>query len=284
MIRTARYIIVTACAAAVAAVPLSAQQDLGRDGTTWNWDGPLASGGSLRVFNINGALHFTPSSDGSVHVKVVKHVHSGGDPTVVHYAVVRSGNDVTICAMWNDAATCDSRGMNSNNDNDNGGDRRRNVTAEFSVQVPDGVRTNGNTINGEVTVDRIGGDVRANTINGTVRVTDVTGDVRAHSVNGDVAVETRGGTVSAETVNGSVRASMGSSGTGDMRFRTVNGSIELKTPSPFNATVHLGTVNGSIDTRFSLNFDRFRKRADGTIGSGGRRLDASSINASVTLQ
>ena len=285
MIRTYRYVIAAACAVAVGAAPLVAQQDLGRDGTTWKWDGPLASGGSLRLFNINGALHFTASSDGSVHVQAVKHVHSGGDPRVVHYAVVKDGNDLTICAMWSDQSTCDADGMHSRRDNYNdNGDRRRNVTAEFTVQVPAGVRTNGNTVNGEVTVDRISSDVRAATVNGTVRVTQVSGDVRANTVNGDVNVDTKGGTVSGETVNGSVRASMGSSGTGDMRFSTVNGSVEITTPSQFNADVRLSTVSGSIDSKFPLDFDRRRRRAEGSVGNGGRLLRVSTVNGSITLQ
>lgn len=283
MIRTSRYVIAAACVFVAGAAPLIAQQDLGREGTTWKWDGPLASGGSLRLFNINGALHFTASSDGSVHVVAVKHVHSGGDPRIVHYAVVQNGNNLTICAMWSDESTCDADGMSSHG-NDSNRDRRRNVTAEISVQVPAGVRTDGNTVNGEVTVERINSDVRANTVNGTVRVTQVTGDVRARTVNGDVNVDTRGGTVSGETVNGSVKASMASSGTGDMRFRTVNGAIEITTPSTFNADVSLSTLNGSIDTRFSLNFDRRRRHANGSVGSGGRRLSASTVNGSISLQ
>jgi len=284
MIRISRYVMAAVCAVAVGAAPVMAQQDLGRDGTTWKWDGALASGGSLKLFNINGALRFTASSDGSVHVQAVKHVHSGGDPRTVHYAVVRDGNNLTICAMWNDDATCDIDGMRGGRNNDNDGNRRRNVTAEISVQVPAGVRTAGNTVNGDVSVERISSDVRANTVNGAVRVTQVTGDVNARTVNGDVNVDTRGGTVSGETVNGSVTASMGSSGTGDMRFSTVNGGIDITTPSTFNADVRLSTLNGSIDSKFPLDFDRRRRHAEGTVGSGGRQLRANTVNGSITLQ
>lgn len=283
MIKTSRLFVGAISALFVGTAPLLAQQDLGRDGTSWKWDGPLASGGSLTLYNINGAIHFTPSPDGSVHLEAVKHVHSGGDPKIVHYAVVRDGNNLVICAMWNDQATCDADGMHSQNRVDRGSDRRRNVTAEFSVQVPAGVRMNGNTINGDVSVDRISSDVKANTVNGTVRVTQVAGQVRARTVNGDVNVDTRGGTVSAETVNGSVEASMGTGGTGDMRFRTVNGGIIIAGPSPLNAEVDLNTVNGSIDSRYPLNFDRRRRHADGVVGSGGRQLSASTVNGSIKL-
>jgi hypothetical protein len=270
------------CALFAGATPLLAQQNLGRDGTSWKWSGPIASGGTLAVYDLNGAMHFTPSSDGNVHVDAQKHVHDGGDPTAVHYAVVRDGNNLVICAMWRDDATCDASGAHGGDHSDRA-DRRRNVTAEFSVQVPAGVRLNGNTVNGDVSVERIASDVRANTVNGVVRVTQVSGEVRARTVNGDVKVDTRSGTVSGETVNGSVDATMGSGGSGDMRFRTVNGSITINGPSSLNADVDLRVMNGSIDSKYSLNFDRHRRHADGTIGSGGRSLSASTVNGSITL-
>lgn len=283
MIRISRYVIAAICATVAGAAPLLAQQDLGRDGTSWHWDGALASGGSLKLFSINGALHFTASPDGNVHVQAEKHVHPGGDPRTIHYAVVRDGSNLTVCAMWSDNATCDAEGMHNDNTSDNNGDRRHNVTAEISVQVPAGVSTNANTINGEVSVERISSDVRARTVNGTVRVSQVTGQVGARTVNGDVNVDTRGGSVSAETVNGSITASMGSGGSGDMRFRTVNGSIEITGPSSLNADVELSTSNGTVDSKYPLDFDRRHTHADGTVGSGGRHLSASTVNGSVTL-
>ncbi|MEO7102930.1 MAG: hypothetical protein ABI311_05940 [Gemmatimonadaceae bacterium] len=283
MIRTFRYAAGAACALFIGATPLFAQQNLGRDGTTWKWDGALPSGGSFRVYSVNGAMHFTPSSDGSVHLSAVKHVHSGGDPSTVHYAVVRDGNTLVICAMWNDDATCDTDGMHSQ-DRNQGGDRRRNVAVEFSVQVPTGVQLSGNTVNGDVSVERLASDVRARTVNGAVRVAGVTGEVNARSVNGDVSVETRSSTVSGETVNGSVEVTMGSGGTGDMRFRTVNGDITITGPAPLNADVSLTTTNGSIDSKYPLNFDRRRRHADGAVGSGGRRLSANTVNGSITLR
>jgi hypothetical protein len=284
MIRTSSYLFAAAGALALSASPLLAQQDLGRDGTSWRWDGALPSGGTLRLYSINGALHLAPASDGSVHVQATKHVNSGGDPRSVHYAVVRDGNNLVICALWNDDATCDANGMrgNGHGDHDDNGDRR-NVTAEITVQIPAGVHTNGNTINGDVTVDRVDSDVRAGTVNGSVRVTRVSGQVRARTVNGDVTVDTRGGPVSAETVNGSVKVAMGTTGTTDMRFRTVSGDIDITAPAPLNADVELSTLNGSIESKYPLDFDRDHHRARGTVGNGSRHLSANTINGSITL-
>ena len=269
--------------AAVAASPLLAQQNLGREGTSWRWDGVLPAGGSVRVFSINGALHFSPSSDANVHVRAEKHVHSGGDPRAVHYAVVRDGNNLVICAMWNDDATCDASGLHSNNSDETNDDRRRNVGAEIAVQLPSGAQMSGNTVNGEVTVDRLDSDIRVGTVNGTIGVTNSAGAVRARTVNGNVNIETRGGPVSAETVNGSINASMGSTGNTDIRFRTVSGSIDITVPGTLNADVQLNTLNGSVNSKFPLDFDRDRHRARGVVGSSGRRLTASTVNGSITL-
>jgi hypothetical protein len=292
MIRTSRHlpgsiaalVLGAAVLAAVLAAPLAAQQDLGRDGTSWRWDAAVPSGGSLRLYNINGAMRFGASPDGSVHVQAEKRVGSGGDPRTVHYAVVRDGNDVTICALWNDNATCDSNGMHGGERIRDGNSRRRNVTADFSVQIPNGVRLNGNTVNGDVTVERVTSDVRAATVNGTVRVSQTAGPVRARTVNGDVSVDTRGGPVSAETVNGSVHTSFASQGDGDMRFRTVNGDIDVTGPSSLNADVEISTINGSISSKYPLNFGRNRRSASGTVGSGGGLLTAKTVSGSVTLR
>src|SRR5579872_7184670 len=102
-----RYFAGALCTLSLAvAAPLAAQQNLGKNGTSWHWDGSVGSGGWARIFNVNGVLHVIPSPDGNVHVQADKHVRSGGDASAVHYAVVRDGNNLTICALWSDDATC----------------------------------------------------------------------------------------------------------------------------------------------------------------------------------
>ncbi len=280
MTNITRRILAVGGALSLAATPILAQQDLGRDGTSWRWDGELPGGGSVQVFNVNGALHFSQSSDATVHVRAEKHVRSGGDPRAVHYAVVRDGTNLTICVLWSDDASCEASGMRGG-DRDN--DRGRNVSVEVTLQLPAGIRAIGNTVNGDIAIDHINSDVRAGTVNGSVRVTNSSGAVRARSVNGSVNVETRGGPVSAETVNGSINVSMGASGNADMRFRTVSGDIDISVPSSLKAEIDLNTLNGSINSKFPLDYDRDHHRGRGTVGSDGRRLSASTVNGSITL-
>lgn len=273
----------TLAAAAVIAVPAGAQQNLGRNDTSWHWDGQVASGQWLRVFNVNGPMTVTASSDGSVHVRAEKRARSGGDPTTVHFDVVRDSRGVSVCALWTDGATCDESGAHNNSIHTGSWDRRQNVEVTFAVQVPAGVRASMNTVNGELNITRVTGEVTARTVNGQVQVRDVGAAVNARTVNGDISVDTRGGPVSAQTVNGEIDAQMASQGTADMRFKSVNGGIDINAPNALNADVELSTVNGSIDSRYSLNYDRRRRHAEGTVGRGGPSLVASTVNGSVTL-
>lgn len=269
-------------ALAVAAAPATSQGD-GRNAMTWRWDGQVSRGSWMRVYDVNGRIAVEPSPDGLVHVRAEKQVRSGGDPRSVRFAVARDGSNVSVCALWSDNATCDDEGAHNNRITSDNGDRRQNVGVVFTVQVPGAVRALASTVNGEVAVSRVSGEVSARTVNGAVEVRDTGGPVSARTVNGSVDVTTSGGPVSAETVNGTVDVTMGTQGSADMTFRSVNGSITIRTPSALDAAVDLRTVNGTVSSRYPLSYDRRRRSASGTVGRGGRELTARTVNGSVTL-
>lgn len=276
--------VAAASLAAPLVTPLAAQQDLGRNGTSWRWDGPVSSGQWFRVFNVNGSVNVTASPDGNVHVRAEKRAKSGGDPSVVHYAVVQSGSGVTVCALWSDNATCDESGAHNNNIHMDDNDRRRNVEVSFDVQVPTGVRSGLHSVNGSIRAMGLNGQVEASTVNGSVHAEQVGSPVSAKSVNGDIVVSASGGPIEASTVNGTVNASLGQQGTAAMRFSSVNGTINITTPQRFNADVNLSTVNGSVDSKYALNYDRYRRHAEGVVGSGGANVSAKTVNGSINLR
>lgn len=275
--------LVAVAALTVASSPLAAQQDLGRSGTSWRWDGQVASGQWFRVYNVNGPVNVTASSDGRVHVRAEKRVRSGGDASAVHYAVVQSGDGVTVCALWSDRATCDASGPSGNDIHTDEDNRRQNVEVSFDVQVPKGVRSGLHSVNGNVKAIGLSGQVSVRTVNGSVEAERIGSPVSAKTVNGDVTISASGGPLEAETVNGSVHASLGQQGTAEMRFKSVNGTIDIATPSRFNADVSLSTVNGSIDSKYALNYDRRHRHADGVVGSGGANVSANTVNGSINL-
>ena len=272
-----------ALALMLAAPALGAQQEYGRDSDTWRWDGRVESGRWMNVFNVNGSVDFAPSSDNMVHLVAEKR-SNGREMDDIHYEVVQSGGNVTICAIWNNSSRCEDGGTSSIRRNDH---NENHSSVKITVQVPRAVRVGAHSVNGGVSVRDVGAEVRANSVNGGVRVHNAGGPVHAGTVNGGVDVNTAAGPVTAETVNGNVDARMASlQGDDDMSFKTVNGSISIYVPASFDANFRFDTVSGGIDSDFPMTLSgRWGPRhASGTIGKGGRDLRASNVNGSIELR
>jgi putative adhesin len=249
---------VLALAAALAA-PAARAED-------FRWSGAVAPGKVLEIKGVNGGIEAGPASGSEAEVTARK---SGrrSDPDQVEIKVVEHGGGITICAVYPSPSDTmpnecgpGARGRMSTRDND--------VTVEFTVRVPDGVRFVGRTVNGGVEAQGL------------------TADAEVYSVNGGVTVSSTG-LARAETVNGSIRAAMGRADwTGRLELKTVNGSITVEMPASAGARVEARTVNGGIETDFPLTVTgRFGpRRVSGTIGSGGRDLALETVNGGIHIR
>src|SRR5437899_12701052 len=198
----------------------------------FHWNGKVAPGKSIEIKGVNGDVRAVASSGGGdVEVTAVKHAHRS-DPDDVKIEVVPHEDGVTICAVYPGDGrrenTCDAgRGGQRNV-------RTNDVTVDFTVRVPAGVRFVGKTVNGDVAAADLSGDVEANTVNGSIRIST-------------------SGSAEAQTVNGSIEASFGRATWSDaLEFRTVNGPITLNPPTGLSTEVRASTVNGDIQTDFPL--------------------------------
>ena len=275
--------LLAALAVMLAAPALGAQQQYGRDSNTWRWDGRVDAGHWMNVFNINGTVEFAPSPDNMVHLVAEKR-SNGREMDDIHYEVVQSGGNVTICAIWNNSSRCEDGGVESFHNNRN---NENHSNVKITVSVPKSVKVGAHSVNGGVSVRDVGAEVHATTVNGGVIVRNATGPVRANTVNGGINVNTANGPVTAETVNGNVDARMVSlQGDDDMNFKTVNGSVAIWVPARFDANFRFDTVHGGIDSDFPMTLSgRWGPRhASGTIGNGGRDVRASSVNGSIELR
>jgi hypothetical protein len=207
-----------------------------------------------------------PAPGDRVEVTAVKRGRRS-DPAEVQVQVVEHAGGVTICAVYptpkgrrpNECRPGEGGHM-STNDND--------VSVQFTVRVPAGVRFAGRTVNGNVEAEGLDGDVQAATVNGGVRLSTA-------------------GQAEAETVNGSITASLGrSGGNSPLRFKTVNGAITVDLPESTSAQLRASTVNGEIETDFPLTVKgRFNsKSVSGALGSGGRELSLETVNGSIRLR
>ncbi|HEX8286319.1 MAG TPA: DUF4097 family beta strand repeat-containing protein [Pyrinomonadaceae bacterium] len=269
MKRTVTLTFVVATLAALAAFaqgPAAGAAPAPQQQGEFRWHEPLAAGRVIEIKGINGNVEATPASGGEVEVVAVKRGRRS-NPDEVRIEVVRHGDGVTICAVYpapegRQPNTC------SAGPNDRSHVQNNDVSVNFTVRVPAGVRFTGKTVNGRVEAEGLSADVEARTVNGGVNVS-TTGLARA------------------TTVNGSIRVVMGRADWADeLEFKTVNGGIDLSVPASLSTQVQAKTVNGDISTDFPITVTGTfsKRRLSGTIGAGGRDLVLETVNGSVQLR
>lgn len=263
--RLSPRLILVALGAMALAAPADAQQRR-TEPEAFTWSGRVPDGRWIMIRNVNGSVDVSPSTTDRVEVVASRHTRRG-DPEHVRFEVKKFGageQDVVVCALWGDQSSCDESGYRGRNNS-----RGNEVSVEFRVRVPRGVK------------------IAAYSVNGEVRVRDAGGEVDAGTTNGSVIVSSAGGPVNAETTNGSVRATMGAFNlTSDLNFSTTNGSVIAEFVGDINAEVDLRTVNGRYSTDFPVTIsgriDPRRLRA--TLGKGGPRISLHTTNGNVELR
>jgi hypothetical protein len=126
--------------------------------------------------------------------------------------------------------------------------------------------------------------------NGSIHLEGTTGQIRAHTLNGSLHLKDVGGDVEAETQNGSLTLELASSGWHGkgLKLNTTNGSVRLNLPATFSAEVEASTVNGRVKSDFPTGEDESdrnhqRHNLAFTIGAGGPKIEARTVNGSVQI-
>ncbi len=255
--RTLKWAALTISALAVAA-PATAQD--------WTWQGRVGAGQWLELKGVNGRIRAEPSRSGQIEVEAVKSADRS-NPDDVKIEVLQNRGGVTICAVYpapankpENECTSGERWNSNTRDND--------VRVDFIVRVPAGTQFDARTVNGDVTLNGMGADVKAATVNGSVRISTT-------------------GLAEASTVNGSIDVAMGRADWDDiLSFTTVNGQITLELPSAVDTEVRATTVSGEIlsDYPLTLRGKLARQRVSGTIGRGGRELSLTTVNGDIEIR
>jgi len=283
---------------------LGAAQVLGRDAEVFTRNEPIARGESFRFYGAIGDITVTEGTGTQAEVRAEKILTRQGRVTDIGFIVRRSGDGVTICAVFEDDDECSDTGLRSER-NRSWGRNFRPPQLHVTIRVPAGVRLRAHSGNGDVSVTGAFAEATARSGNGRIRVSGTAGEVDAASGNGEVTVESVRGPVSANSGNGDIRVTTvqgpvsASSGNGDllvrmtelraaddMQFSTGNGRIEVTVPEGFNADIDASTGNGGIRTDFPIQVSgRISKtRLRGTIGQGGRRLRLVTGNGEIELR
>jgi len=285
--------LLTAAGVAVAS-PRASVAQLGRDETTFTWSRQMASGATLTISNGDGPIDVRESAGNLVVVRAVKDPRSRGSTRDVAFDVRETGDNVEICTLYGDQRSC----------RDRSGGRNTGGRVEYTVSIPRSLRLRVATGNGEISIERAGGDVTASTGNGGVHVGATAGRVNVSTGNGDIQIDGASGSVSASTgtgrisvltARGSVNANTGTGDIdvrikgpidGDMRFISGSGSIHLALPGDFNGRIDATSGNGTLRSDFEISVvgRLSAQHVRGTIGTGGPLIRMSTGSGMIELR
>jgi hypothetical protein len=179
---------------------------------------------------------------------------------------------------------------------------RTSFGAIEASNIPKGIRAT--TGNGAINITDIGADAYAKTsfgaisaehINGNFTAEDSNGSVSARNVKGDatvttsfsgVTLESIGGRITVENQNGAIDVSASrANGCRDISLKTSFSSIRLRIPEGvgYNVTAHTSFGRISSDLPITTTGSVGRDSLNGTIGSGGCRLQLTDSNGSIEI-
>ncbi len=142
-----------------------------------------------------------------------------------------------------------------------------------------------NTVNGNISVDNVKGELEINTVNGRIILDRISGSVVASSVNGIMKVKFKEVTADAP-----------------MAFSTINNHIDVTLPSDIKATLKMKTDGGDIYSNFDMDigekqektpneykggytsFATWARWTTGKINGGGEELVFKSLHGDIHIR
>jgi len=140
-------------------------------------------------------------------------------------------------------------------------------------------------------------------LNGNVNVDGVHGEVSAHTLRGHITLDHISGTVTADSLNGPIHVEMDAvDAAKPMAFSSLNGPIDVTFPTDLKADLAVKTTRGTVysdfdvtlgakhpvteksdnsDMRFVIRIDR---NIAGTINGGGPQLTFRTLNGAVYIR
>ena len=218
---------------------------------TDRFNGTLAAGKTLRVENVSGDIVAAPgkSFSATVSITVTAPSQKLADEMMAKTRILSEQDD--------DGWSLETHWPGSNRGGHRRGDpcERCRVVARYELVIPPGV------------------DADLKTVNGDVKVRDLDGELQLGSVNGSIDARGLRRDFSGQTVNGGIQAVAAAAPSGtSFELQSVNGTIALTLPKDAKFDFSASTMNGSIASTFPLparGGDTASR--SGRSGSGARR-------------
>jgi DUF4097 and DUF4098 domain-containing protein YvlB len=259
-----------------------------------------STGNTLVVANINGDVRVVGYEGDKILLEVDKTVNGKTEARLakgkqeVQLGFIDRAD--TLIVYVQDA--CNSYGKNTNRKNNNGRngwgynwncnnngncDLEYDYKMDFTIKVPFSVNVIVSTVNeGDVTVEKISGAVKADNINGSIKLSNLMREANASTINGDVDVEYNANPQKDcrfYTLNGDINASFQKGLAANLSFESFNGefytNIEQIQPLP----VRVEKSSDREGIKYKVNGNRYQ------IGKGGQAfLDFETFNGNVYLK
>lgn len=199
-----------------------------------------------------------------------------------------------------------------------------NVSVHYSLMIPSKASVKVRSVSSSITLEEIGGTVRANavsgnievmnakkgvdcqTVSGHLRIQDVMGDAELKTVSGKITLERIQGSIEAETVSGGVELREVSkakvvkvkvlsgriiyegeiSPDGEYKLKTHSGRIEIIIPSDSAFDLEADTFSGKINSDFEIRIlgTISKRKIQGEVNGGGAELSLSTFSGKIYLR
>ncbi len=225
----------------------------GRYHEDFHYSYPQTAGGRLIVDNFNGSVEITGWDQNTVDISGAKYASTQDLLNAIKIEVSSAGNAVQVKSVRP------------------GGVHMGSLGAKYTIRVPR-----------RTTLESVASS------NGSVRVEDVEGEIHLTASNGSVhlAASEAGQAIHLATSNGPIDLELDSPRSNDVVAKTSNGSVTLRMPEGAGAALHAATSStGSIRSDFEIltHGQLSRSHIEGTIGSGGPRIDLTTSNGNIRL-
>ncbi|MEM9301665.1 MAG: DUF4097 family beta strand repeat-containing protein [Pseudomonadota bacterium] len=216
----------------------------------------LDKGASISLDNVNGDVRIEASGGREVRLE---YAIRGDSEKTLERIKVKISDDPSHLRI--ETIHKKSGGWWGNN---NGG------SVSYYLRVPDDIELRGiDTVNGDIRIEGVGGEVNAETVNGTIEVSGLRSDAKLSTVNGTVEAYF-------DRFEADQRVSI----------ESVNGRLEVMLPEDADVSVKAETVNGSLRNDFGLEVDKgfVGKDLRGSIGDGSARLTLDTVNGGISIR
>jgi DUF4097 and DUF4098 domain-containing protein YvlB len=175
----------------------------------------------------------------------------------------------------------DTRPNSQKKNNNNKKDYSFDLT--YNIKMPASSKLNLNTINGDMVVENIAGDININSVNGDIKLLNVGKVENAKSVNGDINVTSNyNQTFEAKynTVNGDVNVTIPSTYSGECHFKSLNGEFY----TDFEKYETIGSTTQSSSIKKNKKYYKIDKIEGIKIGDGSSKINIETLNGDVHLR